>query len=362
MTPSATMLDAWLGLGALAWTDADGRPLGERAQDAAYHAAGVEERACPFQDERQGAPAPVINMAALRQVRGHWGELLEHVRWAGRLHCADGVRMTWAQLARVVSSVHGTPVVWGLKHPDQLIPRRLSALFKTTLGFSKLFPTMILDDEERAPRVVREEFTPRAFFTWLDEGHWLIGSHQVCAGSTRSIMEYFDALTAPWSGPAKAPEGVGEQAARAMGEEGVTLFAQALGACAMAGQIAATGELDEAPGFASGEAAPEERAAWPVWFDVFDAAHAPCAEQIRQRPFASPLLPALLFVDGEYPDDLVAFWRALESTSAPGALARVDLAFLRTAQPVLDKLCAKVGVTSSALAAEDVRVLARSDA
>jgi len=358
MTPSATMLDAWIGLGALAWTDADGRPLGERAEDAAYHAAGAEERPCPFQDERLGAPAPVINMAALRQVRVHWDGLLEHVRWAGRLHCTRGAPMTWAELARVVFSVHGIPVVWGLERPGEPIPGRLSALFKTTLGFSKLFPTMLLDDEERAPRRVREEYSPEAFFTWLDEGHWLIGSHQVCAGSRHSIMGYYDALTEPWGGEATPPEGVDEDAARAMGEEGLTLFAQSLGACAMVGQIAAMGELDEAPGFTDGEATDEQRAQWPAWLDVFDAAHVPCAEQVSQRPFASPLLPALLFEDGAYPDELVAFWRALESTSAPGALARVDIAFSMTAQPVLDRLCERVGVASSTLKVEDVRVLA----
>ena len=184
MSPSVTLAAGLVGFTARALVDEDGRPVAEVASPL-YRDESTELVACPYGDARGTQP---MNRSALRQMSASWPELLGALAWLGRPAEGGGVR-----------SVHDAwrAAVTGISLPllaDPPIPRLVSSLFKTSLGLSQVFSTMLLSADGLAEAPLDSLGTPPEFFAALDQGRWLIGAKQVCAGSRAMIVEAFGAL------------------------------------------------------------------------------------------------------------------------------------------------------------------------
>jgi len=125
--------------------DVDGRPLGE-VGSTRYDRQRTELVSCPFADRRRGMP---MNASALAQLRDTWKPLLSA---AGAL--SDGTALgAW----RACIGLVGAPVLFALAHPDQPVPRPLSAGYKAALGFTQTLTHLLLQGSDRPWAVVNLE-------------------------------------------------------------------------------------------------------------------------------------------------------------------------------------------------------------
>ena len=189
------MIDSLLDFEGADLLDADGRPCGELASPH-YDSLPTELLACPYEGARRGG---AMNASALRQVAAVWPAVLG---------CAAALAGPEASVFKAFrAAVAGTaaPVAWQRQHPGRPVPRVLSALFKTCLGFSQVLPALLMADEGVADSPLAGLGDARQFLAYLDEQRWLLGQVQVCAGSPAMIAAMFDAMCGR-ARPALAPE------------------------------------------------------------------------------------------------------------------------------------------------------------
>ncbi|MCP4872501.1 MAG: hypothetical protein GY898_27740 [Proteobacteria bacterium] len=168
--------------------DVDGRPLGEAASPALYAAAGIDETACPFSGARHGLP---MNRAALRQLRSVWSEVLDDL---AALHGPDPTLYgAWRACFRATLR----PVVQlDREGADARVSRVEAAAYKTALDFSQVLTFLLLSDDGLGARPLRSFGDGLDLVEQLDQGGWLVGQVQACAGPASSIAELFEVLAA----------------------------------------------------------------------------------------------------------------------------------------------------------------------
>jgi len=169
--------------------DVDGRPIGELASRR-YDAIETEVVSCPYHDARRGLP---MNRTALRQLSSCWDDVLAAAAW---LSGPDATvhRAWWAAVAGITAP--------RIHHEAEAgpVPRVLSALYKGCLGFSQVLTALLLTDDGVADAPLRSLGDADAFFALLDDGRWLVGQVQACAGPAPMIGQLLTAL-----GPSTAP-------------------------------------------------------------------------------------------------------------------------------------------------------------
>ncbi len=176
--------------------DEDGRPVAEVGSEVEGTVPTVHV-ACPYADRRRGMP---MNRSALRQLGAVWPEVLARLSaYAGpppvTVHAALGA----------VLAGTSTVVRWWCDHPDLPVPRGLAATYKTSLGLSQVLAASCLLEPDLGPAPLRSLGDADAFFSFLDDGGWLLGQVEACAGPRGAIGEAFDALcagggpTPPWA-------------------------------------------------------------------------------------------------------------------------------------------------------------------
>lgn len=163
--------------------DVDGRPIGELASRR-YDTIETEIVACPYHDARRGLP---MNKTALRQLSSCWPEV---VQAAAALSGPDATvhRAWWACIGgttapRIHHERFGRP-----------IPRVLSSLYKGSLGYSQVLTALLLAQDGLADVPLSSLGDSDAFFALLDDGKWLVGQVQACAGPAPMIGQLLMAL------------------------------------------------------------------------------------------------------------------------------------------------------------------------
>ncbi len=140
----------------------------------------TEMAICPYADVRTGG---AMNRSALRQMTAVWPDLLDVLSvLAGP---SPTVGQAWAAVI--------TGVALPLVAPTPT-PRLTAALFKASLGLSQVLSAMLLTADGVADAPLTALGDAPGFFTALDEGKWLVGAEQVCAGTRPMIEQAFEAL------------------------------------------------------------------------------------------------------------------------------------------------------------------------
>jgi hypothetical protein len=175
---------AFVTFAASSLLDEDGRPVAEVGSPL-YEGVATEIVACPYHDARRGLP---MNRSALRQLGAAWPSVVATARaLAGP---SPTVHAAWC--AAVVGLA--APVVWHHQRGGAPVPRALSASFKTSLGMSQVLTALLLSDAAMAGAPLGSLGSRDDFLAVLDQGRWLVGQDQVCAGAPGQIGELFDAL------------------------------------------------------------------------------------------------------------------------------------------------------------------------
>ncbi len=187
-TQKSALADGLLTFGARTLVDEDGRPVAEIASPL-YRTVQTDLVRCPYPDARAGGE---MNRSALRQMSASWPELL--AAFSAMAGPDPTVADAWAAAATGIS----LPLL-----ATQPVPRVTAALFKACLGLSQVFGAMLLTADGVADLPLTALGDAAGFFTALDEGKWLIGAQQVCAGTRPMFEAVFDALVGR-----RAPEGV----------------------------------------------------------------------------------------------------------------------------------------------------------
>lgn len=175
----AALVDGLVDGAAAELVDVDGRPLGE-VSSAAYDPATTEIAACPYADRRRGEP---MNLTALAQLSGCWRALL------GTVAALAGPSPTVHRAWWVATTCIAAPLVG-----PRPVPVELAALYKTALGLSQATAALLLADDGVADVPLVALGDEDAFFAFLDDGEWLFGQVQVCAGSGPQIRQMYAAL------------------------------------------------------------------------------------------------------------------------------------------------------------------------
>lgn len=295
--------------------DEDGRPLGE-VSAAAYETCPRHEEQRRFRDARGEG---LVNLAALAQIHQGWSSLLETLRgWESESAATAGRALRRAHRATFRArwrAARGRP-----------IRREDAALFKLCLGFGHLLRAKLLDETLDADAPL-----PGApdLWRWLDEGRWLIGDQQVCAGSRTQIERTWEALTGSGTPPADDEEE--RLAAGAMIE-----LESLAGVAACVARALVRSPADEARSRAARLAfAPKV----PRLVEDLRQAHA---------AGASPLAAALLFESERVPASLRAmFERLVEVRDAEDGLEALDRVVLEVMAEPAARLFARAGAPSA---------------
>jgi hypothetical protein len=161
--------------------DEDGRPLGENASPK-YPKDMTREVTCPYSGTRHGG---VMNVSALAQITENWSQVL------GALRSEGTVLSAWRATVAGITA----PVRYALDHPGEPVPRSLSALYKTCLGFNQVLLHVLLSGDV-ARRPLSDLGDADSFLDLLEAGGFLVGGEQVCAGPPQMLRAAFDALGA----------------------------------------------------------------------------------------------------------------------------------------------------------------------
>lgn len=205
--------------GRAAWLlDEDGRPVAE-VGSVLYDTVTTEIVACPYADARRGGP---MNHSALRQLGSCWSEVLALAR--GLAVAAPTAHDAFAAALAATAA----PVAFDLAFPDRPVPRALAALYKANLGMSQVLAGILLAADGVADQPLRALGDAHAFFAFLDQGRWLVGEEQVCAGPEPMIGQLFEAMAGGAGERAELPvaaPGLRETAVVVAGLQAATLLA-----------------------------------------------------------------------------------------------------------------------------------------
>lgn len=180
------LVDGLLDFGVASLMDEDGRPVAEVASPA-YPSVTTDLALCPYTDVRAGG---MMNRSALRQMSAVWPELMG---------CFSALAGPEPTVGRAWSAA-----VTGISLPllaPQPVPRLTAAVFKASLGLSQVFSAMLLSADGVADAPLTALGDAAGFFAALDQGRWLVGADQVCAGPQPMIEQVFNAMTVGTSTP-----------------------------------------------------------------------------------------------------------------------------------------------------------------
>jgi hypothetical protein len=176
---------------ARAHRDDDGRPLGERYLPAALRGdAPFDMRTCAYKDSRRGRP---MNVSALRGVSRHWpGVLIDVGVLRGaylRRHAID--RFSWVDLWGFARTATAAPALLARRgrEPREVVPARLAALFKPTIGLYMTSERAVLGgaDPRARPDAVR-------FIELTERSGAFHSSDAVCSGPPGMVAEFLEAV------------------------------------------------------------------------------------------------------------------------------------------------------------------------
>lgn len=179
--------------------DSDGRPVGEIGSRL-YDPSATELLGCPYADARHGRP---MNHTALRQLSAAWPGVLAAARTLAGPGPATVHRAWRAVVAGTRAPAAHRTYVGGP------IPRVLSALYKSSLGFSQVLTALLLAQDGMADVPLGSLGNADAFFALLDRERWLVGAEQVCAGPANLIGQMFDALQGAPARPSTVLDSLG---------------------------------------------------------------------------------------------------------------------------------------------------------
>lgn len=299
MSSSSHHIARFLSHAILSELDEDTRPLGEQAIPGAYQRAGVDEHACPYSDRRRTTGKP-MNVAALRQVSMCWKGVLAQLQRLATLHqdATGGEYLTGHQMWRVHLLALAGPALFQLEHANRAIPRELSALFKTSLGYATILPSLLLSQPGSASTRLVETLPPEDFFTLCDEQGWLIGQGQVCAGSASRIKQSYDAMGRVTVINDSCHTIFERPDLDTLSEKLAWIWAELLRCAIWTRDLLAQGEGHDLPGYLDPSPRESELTAWPVCVRLYRQRNAPRHFVLpRAMPGLTPAHITTLFVN-----------------------------------------------------------------
>lgn len=173
--------------------DVEGRPIREgRTPPALLRDGEIEYRACPYAGSRFQHPNP-MNVSALRQMSAHWDTIADAVGVlrAGYTRARGGYRPELWELWRV--SQLGSALPWFfILHEREVCPVYAASLSKVTLGMG-IWAQKAFVDAMRA-RTPLGTWTSAAILASTEANGTLIADTEVCAGSEKMLLRFFDLL------------------------------------------------------------------------------------------------------------------------------------------------------------------------
>lgn len=202
--------------------DAEDRLIREGRTPPEYIRPGeIEYKTCPYGGSRYQHASP-MNVSALRQMSGHWDEIVAAL---GVVHAAyrdaRGERMPAApelmDLWRIGQLGSALPWFYLLRGDGEArAPVFAAALAKVTLGVGLWAQQLLVDQLSGAPPFT---LTPQAIYDSTEANGTLIGETEVCSGPEKMMIRFFEVLVA--GGPASASPQI---AALILERERVMLF------------------------------------------------------------------------------------------------------------------------------------------
>jgi hypothetical protein len=181
------------------YRDDDGRPVFElRAPAGVKEGVPMHMRRCPYADERAQR---WINVSALAQVTDHLDAVLVDV---AALHAAQPAAAGWERLCVAVMDQLAQPAVHLLRaaRPRRApLPARLSVGYKVSVGYL----TPVRDLLTLSARGAAREASLASFLAFLDEGRYLLGTREVCAGPPNLLARVSAAMLGGGEAVAAAP-------------------------------------------------------------------------------------------------------------------------------------------------------------
>ncbi|HEY6035758.1 MAG TPA: hypothetical protein VIV58_15895 [Kofleriaceae bacterium] len=185
--------------------DEEGRPLRESRTPAEFLKPGdIEHKKCPYHGSRQFHEKP-MNVGALRQTSAHWDEITDALAvlrggYVDARKLADGPELI--DLWRI--SQLGSALPWWFILRDEPLPAYAAALSKATLGVGIWAQQMLMRTLVGA--WTEPVFTAANIMESVEDSGTLIGAREVCAGSDKMLMKFFETYLDQTPGTGKLAE------------------------------------------------------------------------------------------------------------------------------------------------------------
>ncbi len=183
--------------------DADNRPLRESRTPSEFLNPGdIEHRKCPYSGSRQFHDKP-MNVSALRQASQHWDEVTDALAVLRSAYVQ--ARRGEAEIPDLMDlwriSQLGSALPWWFILRGEPLPGYAAALAKATLGVGIWAQQFLM--RELSGAWTEPVFTAAVIAQLAEESGTLIGAQEVCAGSDKMLIRFFEVYleTTPGTGP-----------------------------------------------------------------------------------------------------------------------------------------------------------------
>lgn len=176
----------------------------------------IEYKPCPYPGSRHGSP---MNVSALRQMSGHWDDVLDacaalretYAAQRGPELAAPPALPELVDLWRIGQLGSALPWFYLLREGGaQRTPAYAAGLAKITLGVGLWAQQLLV--ELLAGTWAPVPLTPQAIYDSSEAIGSLLGATEVCSGSEKMMLRFFEALVAG------SPVGTGPAVARLLAE------------------------------------------------------------------------------------------------------------------------------------------------
>src|SRR4028119_96435 len=178
--------------------DADGRPLFEgRASKEMQAIAPMERAVCPYPGSRYKHEKP-MNVSGLRQLRGHWGDLIEGLKYLRGVYPQSTPHIRYIDLWRICVLGESLPAFLIYRRqepvPNGQVPTPVAGIYKVVIGLIHAAQQLAFTSLSRGAEKIDEELDHDHLYSFVEDKKLFIGPTEVCAGPEPLIRKVINAL------------------------------------------------------------------------------------------------------------------------------------------------------------------------
>ncbi|HVR98105.1 MAG TPA: hypothetical protein VMW27_15920 [Thermoanaerobaculia bacterium] len=152
-----------------------------------------------------------MNVSGLRQLRSHWGEVIEGLKYLLGIHPQPASHTRYIDLWRVCHLGRSLPAFLIYRGKDPVpngqLPSNVAGIYKVMIGLIHAAQHLAFTSIVQGPEKVNEPLNHEQLYAFVEQNELFIGPTEVCAGPESMIREVVNALKEKPAVPEPAQKG-----------------------------------------------------------------------------------------------------------------------------------------------------------